>query len=94
MTIVLESINIIITERSTPVKDLSLKDLASVQSVRVIQIYEKSLSRYEDDHIDKQAGAELCQAQAQVGLPAEAELMLFSMEVPSIFSKLFKTPLE
>ena len=38
---------------------------------------------------EKQAGAELCQAQAQVGLPAEAELMLSSMEVPSIFSKLF-----
>ena len=37
----------------------------------------------------KQAGAELCQAQAHVGLPAEAELMLSFMEVPSIFSKLF-----
>ena len=36
----------------------------------------------------EQAGAELCQAQAQVGLPAEAEIMLSSMEVPSIFSKL------
>jgi hypothetical protein len=41
----------------------------------------------------KQAGAELFQAQAQVGLPAEAELMLSSMDVPSIFSKLFSTPL-
>jgi hypothetical protein len=30
-----------------------------------------------------------CQAQAHVGLPAEAELMLSSMAVPSIFSKLF-----
>jgi hypothetical protein len=28
------------------------------------------------DCIDKQAGAELCQAQAQVGLPAEAWLNL------------------
>ena len=35
--------------------------------------------------IYKQAGAELCQAQAQVGLPGEAELMLSSMEVPSTF---------
>jgi hypothetical protein len=35
----------------------------------------------------KQAGAELCQAQAQVGLPTEAELKLSFM--PFIFSKLF-----
>ena len=42
-----------------------------------------------DDNIIQQAGAELCQAQAHVGLPAETELMLFFMEVPSIFSKLF-----
>ena len=37
----------------------------------------------------KQVGAELCQAQAHVGLPPEAELILSFMEVPSIFSKLF-----
>ena len=43
----------------------------------------------ERENIKKQAGAELCQAQAHVGLPAEAELMLSFMEVPSIFSKLF-----
>ena len=42
----------------------------------------------------EQAGAELCQAQAQVGLPAELELILSSMEVPSIFSNLFQTLLE
>ena len=50
---------------------------------------------YENDGNDrKQAGAELCQAQAQVGLPGEAELILSSMEVPSIFSKLFYTLLD
>ena len=38
----------------------------------------------------RQAGAELCQAQAQVGLPAEAALMLSSMDVPSIFSKILR----
>jgi hypothetical protein len=37
----------------------------------------------------KQVGAELCQAQAHVGLPPEAELILSFMEVPSTFSKLF-----
>ena len=37
----------------------------------------------------EQVGAELCQAQAHVGLPPEAELILSFMEVPSIFSKLF-----
>jgi hypothetical protein len=36
-----------------------------------------------------QAGAELCQAQAQFGLPDEAEIMVSSMDVPSIFSKVF-----
>ena len=39
--------------------------------------------------LEKQVGAELCQAQAHVGLPPEAELILSFMEVPSIFSKLF-----
>ena len=39
--------------------------------------------------LKEQAGAELCQAQSQSRLPAEADLMLSSMEVPSIFSKLF-----
>ena len=37
----------------------------------------------------RQAGAKLCQAQAHVALPAESELMLFFMEVPSILLKLF-----
>ena len=41
------------------------------------------------DKIIKQVKAELCQAQAHVGLPPEAELILSFMEVPSIFSKLF-----
>ena len=41
------------------------------------------------DFKGKQVGAELCQAQAHVGLPPEAELILSFMEVPSIFSKLF-----
>ena len=42
-----------------------------------------------DKNITKQVKAELCQAQAHVGLPPEAELILYFMEVPSIFSKLF-----
>ena len=39
---------------------------------------------------NKQVGAELCQAQAHVCLPPEAELILSFMEVPSIFSKCYK----
>jgi hypothetical protein len=33
----------------------------------------------------KQAGAELCQAQAQVGLPAEADLINFSQKKGVVF---------
>ena len=51
-------------------------------------LYEKTTLK-EDDPAGKQVGAELCQAQAHVGLSPEAELILSFTEVPSIFSKLF-----
>ena len=38
---------------------------------------------------NRQAGAELCQAQAQVGLPAEAELILMLSTIEDVFH-LFK----
>ena len=40
------------------------------------------------DNTTKQAGAELCQAQAQIGLTAEAELILM---LSSIFSKMVRS---
>ena len=39
--------------------------------------------------IEQQAGAELCQAQAQVGLTAEAELILMLSSMEAVFH-LFK----
>ena len=41
----------------------------------------------------KQAGAELCQAQAQVGLTAEAELILMLSSMEAVFH-IFKTVLD
>jgi hypothetical protein len=44
---------------------------------------------HEMNEMKKQAGAELCQAQAQVGLPAKAELILMLSSMEAIFH-LFK----
>ena len=62
--------------------------LDMVVEMVVLKNYETDGNGDTDDN-DKQVGAELCQAQAHVGLPPEAELILSFMEVPSIFSKLF-----